>query len=283
MPEFIIFEKDPETRVATITLNRPEKMNALSQPLMAELREALRDCDADPNVHAMILTGAGRAFSGGADLAQAGNRPQQRGLKEWWEGGNNEDPLFIRTLTKPLIAAVNGWCLGAAFELANKCDFIIASEQAQFGGPEIRHGSTLNTVLTWNVGPQWARYLLLSGGTIDAQKAVDIKLALMAVPHDQLMAESKKFAHTLAKIPPMAMQLNKRMIDGIMNIAGVSAGLEFGGAISTICHELDEGVTTPDGRNLKEIRQQHGLKAFLEARDAPHREMDAEQRVYDRD
>jgi enoyl-CoA hydratase len=272
--ENIILEKDASARVAVVTLNRPEKMNALSQGLWQDLGHALRDCDADPEVRAIVLTGAGRAFSAGADMGGANVQPGQsspRGLVEWWEaeGAGLRRHRLFREMTVPIVAAVNGWCLAWGLEVASMCDFIIASDQAKFGAPEIRHGSTVNTFMTWNLGPQWARYLLLSGETIDADTAVQIRLALRKVPHDSLLAEAKQFAGTLAKIPPIAMQLNKRLLDGLMNIAGMDVGLEYGRAMTTIAHTLQYEAETPDGRNLEEIREQYGLKAFLEARDAP--------------
>ena len=273
--QFILLEKDPNTRVAVLTLNRPEKMNALSQGLWADIESGLRDCDADPNVRAVILTGAGRAFSAGADMSGDPSRPSQtRGLVEWWdaEGNGVKRHRLFREMTKPIVAAVNGWCMAWGLEVASMCDFILASDQAKFGAPEIRHGSTVNTYMLWNLGPQWARYLLMGGETIDAQTAKEIKLALMVVPHERLMDEARRFAGRMAMIPPIAMQLNKRMLDGLMNLMGVDAGLEFGRAMTTIAHTLQYTAETPDGRNLEEIRQQHGLKAFLEAREAPYRE-----------
>ncbi|MFN8557902.1 MAG: enoyl-CoA hydratase/isomerase family protein [Dehalococcoidia bacterium] len=271
----ILLDKDTAARVAVITLNRAEKMNALSQALWADLEHALRDCDGDTDVRAIILTGAGRAFSAGADMSSDPRQPaQQRGLVEWWEaeGKGLQRHRLFREMTKPIVAAVNGWCMAWGLEVASMCDFIIASDQARFGAPEIRHGSTVNTFMTWNLGPQWARYLLLSGETIDAHTAERIKLALRVVPHDDLMGEARRFAARLAMIPPIAMQLNKRMLDSLMNIAGLDVGLELGRAMTAIAHTLQYTAETPDGRNLEEIRQQHGLKAFLEARDAPFRE-----------
>ncbi|MGH2585893.1 MAG: enoyl-CoA hydratase/isomerase family protein, partial [Dehalococcoidia bacterium] len=237
----ILLEKDASARIAVLTLNRPEKMNALSQGLWADVEHALRDCDADPEVRAVILTGAGRAFSAGADMSGGDpTRPAQRGLVEWWEaeGKGLQRHRLFREMTKPIVAAVNGWCMAWGLEVASMCDFIIASDQAKFGAPEIRHGSTVNTYMTWNLGPQWARYLLLAGETIDAHTAERIRLALRVVPHDQLMEETRRFAGRLAMIPPIAMQLNKRMLDSLMNIAGMDAGLELGRAMTTIAHTL---------------------------------------------
>lgn len=235
------------------------------------MEDAFADCDADPEVRALVLTGARRAFSAGADMSGDGDSQDQRGLVEWWaaEGAGVRRHRVFRGMTIPVIAAVNGWCLAWGLEVASMRDFIIASDQAQFGAPEIRHGPTVNTFMTWNLGPQWARYLLLSGETMDAETAREIKLALRVVPHDQLLDEATEFASTLAKMPPIAMQLNKRLLDGVMNIAGQDAALEYGRAMTTIAHTLQTEAETPDGQNLEEVRLAHGLRAFIEARDAP--------------
>lgn len=264
----------PPARVAIVTLNRPEKMNALSAGLWADVENAFGELNRDPDVRAIVLTGSGRAFSAGADMTGIPGQSSRRGLVEWWEaeGAGLRRHRLFREMNKPIIAAVNGWCLAWGLEVASMCDFIIASDQAKFGAPEIRHGSTVNTFMTWNLGPQWARYLLLSGESIDAQTAKEIKLALRVVPHDSLLAEATKFARTLAAMPAVALQLNKRLLDGLMNIAGMDAGLEYGRAMTTIAHTLQYEAETPDGRNLEEIREQHGMKAFLEARDAPFRD-----------
>lgn len=267
---------DVDERVATITLNRPERMNALNPPLWAELEDALRTADRDREVRAVILTGRGRAFSAGADMSHnvGPNAGPVRGILEWYEQeqeGERRHRVF-RDMTKPIVAAVQGYSLAWGLELACMCDFIIASDQAHFGAPEIRHGSTITTLLPWLVGWQNARYLLYSGDTIDAQEALRIGLALRVVPHDRLADEARRFARRLTLIPPAALRLNKRQLDGVMDLAGMRTGLAYGALAGTICHSLQETAETPDGRNLGEIRRAEGMKAFLEARDAPYRD-----------
>jgi len=264
-----------DERVATITLNRPEKMNALNKQSWADLEEALRTADADREVRALVLTGNGRAFCAGADMSHnVGPQATVRGVLDWYEEeqiAERKHRLF-RDLSKPIIAAVQGYSLAWGFELACMCDFIIASEQARFGMPEIRHGSTVVTLLPWLVGWQNARYLLLSGDQIDAQEAFRIGLAFRVLPHEGFMAEVQRFAARLALVPPNAMRLNKRQLDASLELSGMRHGLSYAAMAAALAHSLQDTAETPDGRNLAEIRRDEGMKAFLEARDAPYRQ-----------
>src|SRR5581483_754981 len=128
------------------------------------------------------------------------------------------------------------------------------------------------TLLPWIVGWQNARYLLYSGDTIDAQEAFRMGLAFRVVPHDQLMDEVRRFARRLAMIPRFALKLNKRQLDGVQDIAGMGNGLKYGALAAALCHSMQDTAETPDGRNLAQIRRDEGMKAFLEARDAPYRD-----------
>lgn len=264
-----------EAGIATITLNRPEKRNALSKQLWAEIEDALRTADRDPTVRAVILAANGPAWCAGADMAQESSPGEgARDVLYWYEveqEGERKHRLF-RDLSKPIVAAVQGWCLAWGLELACMCDFIFASDQARFGAPESRHGSTIVTLLPWLVGIQNARYLLFMGDTIDAQEAHRIGLAFRVVPHDQLQAAVQRFARRLAMLPPLGLRLNKRQLDASLELSGMRHGLAYGALAGAICHALQDSATTPDGRNLAQIRREQGVKAFLEARDAPFRD-----------
>jgi enoyl-CoA hydratase/carnithine racemase len=267
---------DAADRVATITLNRPERMNALNQQLWTELEDALVAADRDRDVRAVVLAANGRAFCAGADMSHnvGPNASPARGVLEWYEReqeGARVHRVF-RGMTKPIVAAVQGYALAWGLEVACMCDFIFASDQAKFGAPEIRHGSTINTLLPWIVGIQNARYLLYSGDTIDAQEAHRIGLAFRVVPHDRLAAEVQRFAARLAMIPPAALRLNKAQLDGVQDMAGMRSALAYGALAGALCHSLQDAAETPDGRNLSEIRRREGMRAFLEARDAPYRQ-----------
>ena len=264
-----------EDRVALLTMNRPEKLNALSPQLWEEIEDGLRPTDADPDVRSVVLTGAGRAFSAGIDMSiPPGELPQRRGLLDWYEAeqqGEARHRLF-RDMTKPVIAAVNGYSVAWGFELAVMYDFIITSEEGKFGAPEIRHGSIVGTMLPYLVGIQHARYLMYTGDLIDANEAYRIGLALRVVPSDELMPAAMRLAKRLASIPPIALRLNKRSLDGVQDMSGPKNSLEYSHLVDAVCHTLQYEAESADGRNLQELREREGLKAFLEARDGPFRE-----------
>jgi enoyl-CoA hydratase/carnithine racemase len=264
-------------RVARITLNRPEKMNSLSTELSRDIVDAIKEANADDDVRAIVLTGAGRAFCAGANLEasagtdEAATARRNRGLLEWYlgsEGGSESTRVFHRS-TKPIIGAINGYALGAGFELAIKCDILIASENAVMGAPEIRHGSIVATWLPFIIGPMWSKRIILTGDHITAHTAQRIGLVVDVVPHEQLMEKAMGLADRIAMVPPLAVRLNKRMLDGVVEMMGYEQAMEYGEMVAVICHSLGNLAETPDGRNLAEIRGQFGVRAFLEARDGP--------------
>jgi enoyl-CoA hydratase/carnithine racemase len=259
--------------VATITLNRPDKRNALSRQLWDEIEDALRAADRDPAVRVLILAARGPSFCAGADLSRGMSAEPQapRDVLYWYESerdGQRRHHLF-RGLDKPIIAAVQGHAVAWGLELACMCDFVIASEQAKFGAPAIRHGSMIGTLLPWLVGVQNARYLLFAGDTIDAQEAHRIGLAFRVVPHEQLAHAVRDFARRLALIPPNALRLMKRQIDGQLEMRGMWNALAYGSLAASIGHALRDTAETPDGRSLDDVRREQGLDAFLRARDNP--------------
>lgn len=259
--------------VLFLTLNRPEKRNALNAQLWAEIEDALRAADRDPAVRVVVLAARGPSFCAGADLARGmGEQPEaRRDLLYWYEAeaqGQRRHRLF-RDLAKPIIAAVQGHALAWGLELACLCDLIVASDQARFGAPAIRHGSLIGTLLPWLVGVQHARYLLYSGDSIDAHEAHRIGLVFRVVPHDQLAGAVQELASRLARVPPHTLRLMKRQIDGQLEMMGIWNALGYGALAATIGHALRDLAETPDGRSLEAIRREQGLDAFLAARDRP--------------
>ena len=264
---------DVAERVATITLNRPEKRNALNAQVWAELEAALRAADADRAVRAVILAANGPAFCAGADLAQGmGTMPVGRrtALDTFvsQQDGVRRHHLF-RDLTKPIIAAVQGPAVAWGMELACLCDFVFASERAQFGAPAIRHSVFIGSLLPWLVGIQNARYLWYTGDMIDAQEAHRISLAFRVVPHDALAEAVQQFARRLALIPPAALRLNKRQLDGALEMAGMWQALEYGALAATLVHAVDSSDEAAEGQRLRGVRDREGMGAFLAARDTP--------------
>ena len=186
--------------VAVVTMNRPDARNALNTELRTSLPVRLRELDADPEVRAMILTGADPAFCAGLDLKEISTQ----GLG----GGGATEPtgLPFGGLTKPLIGAVNGPAVTGGFELALGCDFLIASERASFADTHARVGVMpgwgLTVFLPQAIGIRRAKQMSFTGNYVDAGTALDWGLVNMVVPHDELIAAARSLAADMATIPP---------------------------------------------------------------------------------
>lgn len=206
-----------EDHVATITLNRPEKLNALSPELYRELYQALCEADADDSVRVVILTGGHNVFAAGADLEAmtAANLDVVQAMKARFSPGNPFD--YIEQMGKPVIAAVAGYALGGGCELAMCCDLRIAADTAQFGQPEIRVGLIPGAGGTQRlprlIGMTKAKELVMIGEFIDAQEALRLGLVNAVVPADKLLGEAKEWARKLIKRPPFGLRLAKLVMN----------------------------------------------------------------------
>ncbi|MBX0329521.1 enoyl-CoA hydratase/isomerase family protein [Oscillochloris sp. ZM17-4] len=195
--------------IATITLNRPKALNALSPELMDELIAAVEAADADDSIRVLILTGGPKVFAAGADIkAMIESSPMKMhagGIIAKWDR--------IRSCAKPIIAAVGGYALGGGCELAMMCDIILASESAQFGQPEINigviPGAGGTQRLTRAIGPYRAMELILTGEMISAQEAARYGLVNHVCPAESLMGEARRLAEKIASRPPMAVRMAK--------------------------------------------------------------------------
>src|SRR5215469_11818101 len=210
-----------EDSIATITLNRPERMNALTHELEAELHRTFARADADRAVRVIILTGAGRAFCAGYDQSttdKSGARhtdPKGKSLADFIEFWQRTDAGRVAYWThmwglgKPVIAAVNGWAMGGGFWYQLAADITIASDRAVFAQPEVRHISNTSYLLTalcgWKAANRWA----LTGDHFDAQEALRIGMVNEVVPHDELMPHTLALAARMALVPEPSLRLNK--------------------------------------------------------------------------
>jgi enoyl-CoA hydratase len=197
-------------RVVVITLNRPRVLNALSQALKAELSDALGRIAADSDVRAVVLIGAGKAFSAGQDLNEAKDLDGP-GAEEWVR---EYERLYerVRAVHVPIIAAVNGWAMGAGCQLALLADIRISSTTARYGMPEIRDGipAIFGLGLLWHlVGMSRSLYLVLSGDTLNAREALQAGLTVKVVPPARLRREAIALAGKLAGFAPLALRLDK--------------------------------------------------------------------------
>ena len=202
--------------VATLTLDRPEALNALTVPMKVALREALESLAVERSVRAIILTGAGRAFCAGQDLAER-EQPDAAPLEVEVRDRYNPIIRALRSMGQPVIAAVNGVAAGAGASLAFACDLRIAAEGARFVLAFSRIGLVPDSGATWFlpriVGPAKAAELALVGDAVDAAEALRIGLVSRVVPGDQLMAQARELAGRLAEGAPLALALTKTALD----------------------------------------------------------------------
>jgi enoyl-CoA hydratase/carnithine racemase len=205
------YERDEH--VATITYNRPERLNAIDGELRQDLNAAWARFRDDEDAWVGIVTGAGRAFCAGADLRDGA------GAAGTWPGSFWEIPTVNSfesglEIWKPTIAAVNGHCLGYGLTLASRCDFLLASDRAEFGMPEVRLGvPTIVGAMRLADRLRWAdaMEILLTGDRIDAARAHEIGLAWRVVPHDALLGEARALADRLCRGAPLAARAIKEM------------------------------------------------------------------------
>jgi enoyl-CoA hydratase len=253
--ETILVER--EGAVAIVTLNRPNVLNALNLAMIGELERALHALDADENVRAVVLTGAGeRAFAAGADIGELSALPTAVAGARLARRGQSLT-LYIERMRKPVIVAVNGFALGGGCELAMSGDIRIASENAKFGQPEVNlglmpgYGGTQRTARL--VGRGMAMYLCLSGEMIDAREALRVGLVERVVPLADLRGEALRLAGAIASKAPLAVEATKRAIAD-----GIALPLHEGLALEALA--FGSLIGTDDARE--------GTAAFLEKRKA---------------
>ena len=210
-PEMILVER--RDRVGLITLNRPKQLNALNSQLARETLTALKEFDADPKIGAIVITGSSRAFAAGADIEEMA----EKSFTEFYMDDFLSPWDEVSSISKPIIAAVGGFALGGGCELALLCDFIIASEDAQFGNPEIKLGILPgiggSQRLTRSAGKALAMDLVLTGRNIDAQEAKQVGLVARVVAAEDLMQTAIEAAHTIAGYNAPAVKLAKRAVN----------------------------------------------------------------------
>jgi len=212
--QYLLFEK-PEDKIALVTFNRPDTLNALSPELIQEFSDILDEISRDESIRVVILTGAGQAFAAGADIeAMSKFTPLQ--IRNYVAKGH--EALFkIESLPQVVIAAVNGFCLGGGNEFAMACDFVYASVKARFGQPEIKLGIIPGFGGTQRlprlIGKARAKELCLTGEFIKGEEAVSLGLANKVFPAEQLMAETMKTARDIAAKGRISTQAVKQLID----------------------------------------------------------------------
>jgi len=250
--KLIIYEKSDG--VATITLNRPEALNAFSNDVVEEILRALEDVKSDQNVRVVVLTGAGeKAFSAGADIKSMVGMTALKARELSLMGESL--CLALENLEKPIIAAINGYALGGGLEVAMSCDFRIASENARVGQTEVNVGLIPGwggtQRLTRLVGMTKSKELIFTGKIVDARTAEQLGILNMVTPADKLKETVRQFAQELASKPPVALRVAKALIN-----KGANIGLD-----SALALEREGFGVVASSEDLKE-----GVSAFIEKR-----------------
>jgi enoyl-CoA hydratase len=270
--QFELIQYQVENGRARICFNRPEKRNALSFQLLQEMHDALWEADYDRRVHAVVIKGNGSCFSAGYDLSKFAAPRQGNG--DYRDGTSFDDDAWflerslrlrmaIFDMHKPVVAQIHGYCLAGGTDVALLCDMVIAADDATIGFPPARDlGCLPNNMWLYNVGPQWAKRLTLTGDTVTGKEAEKIGLVMKSVPAEHLVAEVEGLLDRMALIDPELLAANKR----ILNV-----GLELMGArtLQRLASENDaRGHLTRSARGFVEKVQEVGLKTALVERDA---------------
>jgi len=234
----VVLVDEPAPKVRRITMNRPEKRNALNHALRGQVLHALQQGDADPEVHVMIVRGAGPSFSAGYDLG-GGNEGQDYPFytapgEGQWPRHVTEGWMGIWDLATPVIAQVHGFCLAGGSELATGCDLVYMAEDAQMGYPAVRFGVPDMQFHAWLVGMRRGMEMMLTGDSIDGIEAAQRGWATRAYPAEELEAKTLEMAERIAALPPDIVQLNKRAVHRQMDAMGFRAGIRQGTELCTL-------------------------------------------------
>jgi len=277
MPDFrtLITRKDPaHPRVARITLNRPERLNAIGQDMPREIREAVRWAEADDEVHVIVLDGAGRAFCAGYDLVDFGSgrsaHPCQQEASQYDPmpdyaamKGYTEDFMSLWRCSKPTIAMVHGYAVAGGSDIALCCDLLVMADDARIGYMPTRvWGCPTTAMWTYRLGPARAKQMMFTGDTIDGRTAADWGLANQCVPAAELEAATLKLALRIAGVPRSHLAMHKLVVNQVM----LTMGLEQTQMLATVF----DGLTrhNPEGLWFRRQAQVHGFKSAVQWRDS---------------
>jgi len=249
--------------ISHIELNRPEKLNAVNGEMLDGLRSALDTAEEDNDVRAVVLSGAGRAFSAGFDLDMGSPADGESKTDFLRRELQHDFDMIMRfhDFPKPIIVAVHGYCLGSSMEIAALCDITLAATDCRFGAPEVRFGSGIVClILPWIIGQKHAREMLLVGSDrISADRAESIGLVNRVLPADELMEAAFAMAGEISMNDPLAVQLTKKALNRSLDIVGLKKALED-------ALEVDieiETTETPESKEFNRVLEAEGPKAAL--------------------
>jgi enoyl-CoA hydratase len=253
-------------KVVTITLNRPEKHNAYTAAMMSRLYEEIFAADAREDVGCIVVKGAGKSFSSGADLDEdigRSNDPNYLNdhdrslaadiyLLSRGEGGGDT----LSYLQTPIIAQVHGYCIAGALDFVTNCDLIVVAEDAKLGYPISRHIASPPThMFTYLMGPQWTRYLLFTGDLIDGKKAAEIGLAWMDFPPSDLGAEVTALSKRIASVPKDLLAIHKSICVKALDLMGRPVMQRLAREADAMAHK------TPTMKTFYDVGKREGFKA----------------------
>jgi len=263
----VVLVDEPAPGVRRITLNRPEKRNALNHPLRGGIMAALRAHDADPDVRVQIVRGAGTSFSAGYDLGD-GNVGEE--MPWYTPGGDGHWPrhvtegwMSIWDLAKPVIAQVHGYCLAGGSELATCCDLVYMADDAQMGYPAVRFGVPDNHFHAWFVGMRKAMEMMLTGDSLSGVECARLGWANASFPAAELEAKVLEMAQRIASVPADLVQLNKRVVHRQMEIMGLHTGIRVGSELCAL------GTHQKSMHEFLKATREKGLTGALQQRDEP--------------
>jgi enoyl-CoA hydratase len=247
--------------IATLTLNRPDKLNAINSDMIEAINLAMDDAEDNYNVRAIILQAEGRAFSAGFDLDdEVWNSKEESNIRQALESDFNMVMRFWDS-PKPTVAAVQGYCLGGAMEMALACDITVASDDALFGEPEVSIASgVVALILPWLTGPKLAKELLLTADIkISSQRIYEMGLINRITAPENLRDEALTMAETIAANDRLSVEITKKAINRTMEIAGMREAL-LDGLEADILLETSQ---SDEAKQFNEILDKEGLKAAL--------------------
>ncbi|MBY4575459.1 enoyl-CoA hydratase [Gordonia paraffinivorans] len=263
MSDVVLYEIDGP--VATITLNRPDKLNALNTETVFELDKRVAQAAEDDNVKVVLIAANGRSFSAGFDINDEIEDGTETPL-EWLPVLRRDSAVTMRiwSLPKPTIAVVQGYCLAGACEIAMACDMVVAADNAQFGEPEIQYGSGPVTLLMpFILGQKKTNELLFTGDKIGAEEALRLGLVNKVVPLEGLETAARELARRIAPTPLPILQLTKQALNRAYEAKGLRTAVNANIDISAIIN----GANTPEQQEFDKVAAEKGLKAALAWRD----------------
>ncbi|MHA3723417.1 enoyl-CoA hydratase/isomerase family protein [Leucobacter sp. HY1910] len=258
-------EVETHGSLGVIWLNRPEKLNPLTDEMMLGMREAIGKFEQDPAVHAIVIRGRGRAFSAGFDIS-ADSKPRSTVL-EWRAHFRNGNDTFraIRNSQKPVIAVTHGPCMGGAFEMALSCDIVIATPESFFGETEVRFGGTaMFMILPFVASPRLSQRLLLTGDRLSAEEALAEGVITHLVAESDINEKLQEYARKFAALPPGTAAMNKLALRRVFDLWGAAEATEMSEDLAIHAIMSKEGTAV----EFERITQEQGLAAAIRWRDA---------------